>query len=660
MNRKHLSWYWQGWYVLALFMTLEFPGVPARAQQANLPPEVVAYADTVLYNGKILTADDKFTIAEAVAIRDGKFLAVGKTDRILTMAGPNTKKIDVKGKTVTPGIIDLHQHPFTEGFLSYWAQKWVPNETEWRNPDEALKGIARAVARAKPGEVVLIPRLYIGPAANELGGRVGEAICDFMTPEEKYKTTVACAARQTGNVCDVLTRAQLDSVSPNNPVVFIEIVNLGPHAMNTAAAEAVKKYLPAGMNPFTKENDVCVSGSGGDTRAGLQGSGGAVTAAKIVKNYLIFWSEPLEDQLAAYRLATRGVSSAGITLTKEHTAMQIMAGIRELWARGELSVRMRMPYPITPLSAQGNEVEVAPEQAEMLFRSIGNMSGIGDDMLRFVGIRPNAVGGNLYMGLAWTMEPKRRPYKGPDIRGEISNYGGPGSGPTGEMEGKEIFNGRTAIVQAVRFGWDVSADHSVGDRAVHEILNAFEEGLKTQVVKRPGQRLTLNHTPMAALADIKRMKEMGVYASIGPWHVYLPDMLEAGLTAYGTERVNNMLPIKSYLKLDMKPSLEGDVSVAPFWRMEKAITRKDDKYKKAWNPTEAISRQEALLMSTNYPAYAIGEQDKLGTIEVGKLADLVVIDKDYMTVPEDQIREIHPTMTILGGKVVFEIGVPAK
>lgn len=643
------------YYVSLLAVFLTVVTAAARAQQANLPSEVIAYADSVFYHGKILTADDKFTIAEAVAIRDGKFLAIGKSDRILQMAGPKTLKFDLKGKTAVPGIIDLHQHPFTEGLLSYWAEKWVPNQSEWRNGQEALDGIQKAVARAKPGQVIVIPRIHIGPAANEEGGRVGEAICDFETPEQKYRAGLPCAARASGNICEVLTRKQIDSVSPNNPVVFVEVVNINPHAINSAAAEAIKQYFPGGKVPFVEEGSACLPGAGAGL-AGIGAAAGEIPPIKIVHNYLVFWSEPFEDILAAYRIATRGVSSAGITLTKEHTAMQTMAGIRELWARGELTVRMRMPYPLTPLSAQGNEVSVAPEQAEMLFRSIGNMSGIGDDMLRFVGIRPNAVGGNFQLGLVWTLDPKLRPYKGPDIKADVSLYGRVQQGPQGELQGKEVFDGRAAVVQAVRFGWDVSADHTIGDRAVQEVLNAFEEGLKTQVVKRPGQRLTMNHVPMSTPSDVERSKRLGVFTSIGPFHIYSPDMLDGGLSAYGTERVNKMMPIKSYISLGAKPSLEGDVSVSPFWRMEKAITRKDDKYNRIWNPTEAVSRQEALWMSTNWPAYHIGEEKKLGTIEPGKLADMVIITKDYMTVPENQIHEIYPEMTILGGKVVYEVG----
>lgn len=94
--------------------------------------------------------------------------------------------------------------------------------------------------------------------------------------------------------------------------------------------------------------------------------------------------------------------------------------------------------------------------------------------------------------------------------------------------------------------------------------------------------------------------------------------------------------------------------MSPFWRIEKAVTRKDDRYGRVWNNSETISRKEALWMSTRWPPYAIGEQDKLGSIEAGKLADLVVLSGDFMTVPEDQIHLLRALMTMVGGKVVYE------
>ncbi len=638
-------------FVAVLLLVAWMDTDSARAQQAALPPEVVAYADTIVYNGKILTADEKFTIAEAVAIRDGKFLAVGKTDRIVQMAGPNTRKLDLKGKAMIPGIIDLHQHPFTEGMLSYWAEKWLPNEPEWTSVEVALKGIQKAVAKSKPGDAIMIPRIYIGPGADEEGGRTGESICDMWTVEQKFTSILPCASRNAGNICRVLPRDRLDSVSPNNPVVFVGIVNLEPYAMNSKAAEVIQPHLPKGSPAFQRDGSPCVA-RGNDMNVG----GELFVAARLVKDYIMFWSEPLEDTMEAFRATSKGVTAAGITLTKEHTALPLITGIHELWDRGELTVRMRMPYPLTPFSAVGNSMSIAPDQAETLFRRIGVMSGVGDDMLRFVGVRPEGIGGNMVAGGVWMIEPKLHTYSNREGGDDLPfGGGGPGQKYKASSSSDDIFEGRSALVQAVRFGWDVSTDHTLGDRAVHEVINAMEEGLKTQIVKRKNQRLHIGHTPLAQIEDIQKMKRLGIKASIGPWHIFLPDMLEAGLIQFGTERYSHMAaPMKSYIKEGSHPALEGDVAGAIFWRMEKAITRKDDKYKRTWNSAEAVTRQEALWMSSLWGAEEIGEQAKVGSIEPGKLADFVVIGKDFMTVPENEIHLIKPLMTMVGGKVVYE------
>ncbi|OGQ52225.1 MAG: hypothetical protein A3J24_09605 [Deltaproteobacteria bacterium RIFCSPLOWO2_02_FULL_53_8] len=611
-------------FIAVLLLAGLGPWHVAIAQQTSLPPEIIHYADIVLYNGNILTADDNFTVAEAVAIGESKFIAVGKTDRIVAMAGPNTRRIDLKGKTVVPGILDLHQHPFTEGMLQYFTSKnnvqWegrLPemNKMEadigvaWDNAEMALRDIGRAVAAAKPGEAIVIPRAW---------GRGQDA-------------------------CVLLTREQIDSVSPDNPVFFIGYVNLAASAMNSKAASVLN--LAPGTQQFRTEGSACLFSGGQDT--GDPSTVGRFSdVVKAVPDFL-YWHWPLEEMMAAYRLGTRRASSNGVTLVKEHSALPVLAGIRELWARGELTVRLRMPYPLYP---QGGEFDVVipGDQAEALFRRVGNLSGIGDDMWRFVGIRPQGVGGNILQGGAWTLEPKNKQLPGFE---NTSMYGG-----RGDDNNKESFTGREALVQAVRYGWDVSADHTVGDRAVKEVLEAIEEGLRTQVVKRPNQLLTMNHTPMATPSQIQKMSELGMRASIGPWHLYWEPEIEAAVFQYGIERVHQMMPMKSYIKAGIKPALEGDLFIdPPFWRMERAVTRKDTKYGRVWNPKEAVTRQEALWMSTNWPAYHIGEQMRIGTIEARKLADLVVIDRDYMTIPEDEIHAIKPLMTIVDGRVVYEV-----
>ena len=95
----------------------------------ELPPEVIRYADTVLYNGKVLTVDSQLSVAQAVAVRDGKILKVGSDRAILPLAGPNTKRVDLQGKTVIPGLIDTHSHLHEYG-LDRFAQEMNPTLLE--------------------------------------------------------------------------------------------------------------------------------------------------------------------------------------------------------------------------------------------------------------------------------------------------------------------------------------------------------------------------------------------------------------------------------------------------------------------------------------------------------------------------------------------------
>ena len=174
-------------------------------------------------------------------------------------------------------------------------------------------------------------------------------------------------------------------------------------------------------------------------------------------------------------------------------------------------------------------------------------------MLRLTGLRVPAVGGNVPRGDAWMVDPKVRPYM--DDTGKPSPYGR----SYAEIEDPyhEIFRSRELLIQACRFGWDVSADHTIGDRAFREVINAFEECKKDQVVKWPDQRLTTNHTPMAKLEDIQRAAKLGIWSSISTGHSFAPNELEPGLLWAGTERLNQWSPVKSYLKEGLHPSLEG-------------------------------------------------------------------------------------------------------
>ena len=138
--------------VLLLTATL---ALPAWAQQ-GIDPRVLAYADMVLYNGKILTADDDFTVVQALAVRDGQFLARGTTLDILPLAGPNTRRIDLRGKTVVPGFLDSHSH----GWEGQLLKRGPMGTIVFSSLQSGLEQVRRAVQGQPPGKLLqfLSPR----------------------------------------------------------------------------------------------------------------------------------------------------------------------------------------------------------------------------------------------------------------------------------------------------------------------------------------------------------------------------------------------------------------------------------------------------------------------------------------------------------------------
>ncbi|MBI4465658.1 MAG: amidohydrolase family protein, partial [Acidobacteria bacterium] len=360
--------------------------------------------------------------------------------------------------------------------------------------------------------------------------------------------------------------------------------------------------------------------------------------------------------LPQYHFIQRQLGERGVVLGRGHLGVPTFNGVHALWERGELTVRFRMPFPLIP-QISGHTVEVPPEEAETLFRRWANMSKIGDNMLRIVGMRIPGVGGNPDGGNSLMLEPKIRPYS--DMQGKPAPYGGtPYEQEAMEKGLKETFRGREALIQACRFGWDADADHTVGDRAYREVIKAYEECLKDPIVHRPNQRLTTGDTPMTAPEDIALAAKLGVRPNISTGYTF-GFQIEPALIQYGTERVNKWGSIKTFIKAGMHPTLNG---IAWIWNGRSAfqwlgtyITRKDEVYGQVWNASEALSRQEALWGATLWAAEQLSEEKELGNIMVGKEADLLVVDKDYMTIPPDEIANIKVLLTMVGGKVVHEM-----
>jgi len=573
--------------VLCLPMVLLF--VPLSVGSQTLPQEVIAYPDAVFYNGKVLTADDSFTVAEAVAVRDGKFLAVGQTARILQMVGPASRKIDLKGKTVVPGFFDTHYHldDYAVGNLLMkkkgiaWEGRLIRNAILWPDAATALRDVQKAVAAAKPGELIQLI------ARDDIVNGSPSGLRDILLSD-------------------------LDAVSPKNPVVL-------------------RSYIPErilGVNSATLQWAEAPS-----TLPGLSQKGGSCLIGPAASDFIyrkVMWAIPIEDIMGAIQDAMREVNSWGVTLVETRIDPANFSALRELWVEDALTVRWRVGFP--------GPIDVS---------LVGNLSDLGDDMLRVSGVDGGgSTGGAPHGGDMWTFKPPQR-----SIPARVGH----------EDPSQYVWRGRERLIEAIRYGWSVPNTHVGGDRATHEFLKAIENGVKSRVVQSRGQRLTMDHTMMASSEDIAKMKDLGVMPSIAPWFHFWEGMIDNLTYMYGGDWVStNMMPIKSYIRAGLRPALESDVVEPPvgmpLWKIEKAVTRKDYTGR-AWSPEERVTREEALWMATHWAAEATGDADKLGTIEVGKLADFVVLDRDYLRVPEGEISGMQALMTVVGGKIAYERGL---
>ena len=209
------------------------------------------------------------------------------------------------------------------------------------------------------------------------------------------------------------------------------------------------------------------------------------------------------------------------------------------------------------------------------------------------------------------------------------------------------------IILANRYGWNITSMHTQGDQAASVVLDVFEKANQEKPLQG---RWAFDHSLFRTPENIRRAKELGVIFSVGPKYLFQqnPDGL---VYQYGADQVNRLTRVRSMIDAGMKPVMEADIRgpwSRPLWNMEVLITRNDGKGGRTWGADQKITRQEALWMKTNWAAYYSADEEILGTIEVGKLADLVVLGGDYMTVPEDQISELSIDLTVVDGKVVYD------
>ncbi len=556
--------------------------VKVMAGQQVYPPELFAYADTVLYNGKILTADDQFTMAQAVAIRDGKFLAVGETSRILQLAGPQSRRIDLQGKTVVPGFMDTHLH---SAFMNISFKSGQSGKVRLESLEGGLKEIEEFVKSAQPGEWV------------NLAGPRGPAFA-------------------------ALRKEHLDKVAPNNPLTVS--ASSDDFVANSLVMDKLSPDIPGiEKDPTT-----------GETNGVLHG-----WSVGVVQWEIMPWNPPPGELLESQKEDLLKLNRLGLTTLMGKADGRAVSVLKELWGKEELTMRVRLAHQFLWQNPHG----------EPFLKRLGNLSGFGDDMMKIMGLSIQPVDGSISSGSALTFNPKIREFSG-------NPYGLYGQHKWIDTAGEQwrTLTDHENVLLANRYGWTVTSLHTGGDQAAAIHLEVYD---KANQEKPLTGRWGMDHLNWVTPESMEMMKKLGVIPSVYHRSWGSVEGLDKIIFQYGADAIHRMFPAKSMIQAGLKPVAEADADVlpmaSPLWNIEKFVSRKDEGGR-VWGADEKLTRREALNTYTNWAAYYSGDEERLGTIEPGKLADLVVLDGDFLEVPEDEIGEIPISLTMVDGKVVYQ------
>lgn len=592
------------WFLTALLCA----GAAASIVRAQQTP------DTILYNGKIVTMNNHEvngnigTIAQAIAIRDGKILAVGTNADVRRLADAKTKSLDLKGRTVTPGFGATHDHPQDWNLLNPTIVPKVITDDQhierfFNVPaKEALEKFPRtldeAVHKAKPGQWIRISLLY----GREY--RYGDGI-------------IALFGRQ-------INKEMLDLVAPNNPVIIR--AGFTGTLMNQKALDEVKKFYGDQWSKFvfTPLDDLPGMGV---TQASMQKNGICGVCYRQVEQDVIFKPAELRE---IYRLGLSWNAPMGVTLSQSsfYTSGAI-AAYDYLNRRGELPVRISWgwywPYR--------NDFFQDP----YFTKATVSREGTGSDYLWFSGMTP-------HMGMECTDLPATSPEVKKRERG--CSY-------------EEPVISR-ALYEYIKAGGRLMGDHQLADKEVDTVLNIIEKASKDAGMtpeEIASKRHVTEHMAMYPRPDqIPRFKKLGMMAS--GWDFFLWEGRgQIVLRDYGERGANMVVPRKSLYDAGIMNTVEIDRALSEYTDLSyfnvlySGITRKDQDGK-ITAPQQGISREQMLKSATIFAAYGTKKEKVLGSLEPGKWADLVVLDKDYLTVPVDDIPKLHVLLTLVGGKMV--------
>jgi len=536
-------------------------------------------ADLVLLNGKVVTVDPEFSVAEAVAVKDRRIVAVGSTAEIEGLVGAGTEVIDLEGRMVLPGLIDSHIHMVSTGLTMSMIDCRTP-------PMDSIADIVVAVRE----------RAEKARAGEWIAGRGWDQakLAEHRNP----------------------TRWDLDEAAPDNPVYLTRtcghVVVVNSKALEVAGVTRDTPQPVGGT--IVKDEDREPTG--------------------LLLERPAFWlvlkhvpPPDLERKKEAIRLASRAFSEAGLTgVIEAGIAAEDMRAYQEVLREGGLTVRVNMML-------KGVEGDEPVEESLRRIREFPLTTGFGDDMVRFLGLKLLIDG-----GIGCRTALLREPYEGePDNRGILTM-------PEEKLQ---------RLVDEANLQGMMVGVHCAGGGAMDIVLRAFEETDRKRPIK--GRRFTLIHAYQPSEENFETCRRLGVVVASQPSFLYY--LGDSYYENVGPERSKWLKPHRAWIDHGIVVAAGTDSPVTPyppFVSLWAAIARRTEVQETQMGTGQKVTREEAIRMYTINGAYLTFEEDARGSIEPGKLADLIVIDRDILTCPEDDIKETKVLRTILSGKTVYK------
>ena len=531
-------------------------------------------ADLLVKNGHIITMDPGHRVARSMAVRDGRILALGSDDELARCASARTQVVDLHGKTVLPGLIDIHTHALQ------WAKNIVMDMIDTGYPavksiQEIVEAVRGRVTKTNPGAWVL-----------------GVNWDNDKLAEHRY-----------------INRHDLDAVSPGNPVL---LVHESGHLL-VANSAALKL---AGITRDTADPQ------GGVIEHDASGEPTGIVKDDAMGLFIKFFltSSPDINERAA-KLVSEKAAEVGLTTIHDIEPLETIRGYQDALAKGELHIRVQL----APLAASMADAEK--------LSAMGTHTGFGNEYLKLGAVKMFADGG---------MGARTIAIYPPGVLGEPDNLG------VLRWKPEEMEAAQTIVAKA---GWQLET-HAIGDRAIDQTLDSYAAVMQKLGLKDP--RFRVVHCGISTPAIQKRLKELHVLVDGNPPFIY---WIGSWFTKYGPERVRWAYPAKSYIENGIIEGAGSDVFVtpiSPWWGIWSAVVRRELQSGQILAPEERITVEQALALYTRNGAYVGFEEHEKGSLESGKFADFIVIDRDVLSVPAEELKDVQVLRTYVGGKLIYD------